>query len=409
MNEKKKMLSEGPITKNLSSVSYDIKDGRIRARVTVTLCNGTRKRLQGQGSSKIAALNALRKNVGKENELIQYGEQKESGNITLIAAVKDLIHERTQEYDRTKGREARRDSSIARDQDSLKYLIAPSPIGKKKLMHIFCRDLDNYMNWLANAQYDRGRGKTHCYQYYSSSSLNRALRLVKAVIDDFYKYRPEKSPTDVLHFFKQHVRPKTSEDFLTGEEFEQAIHYFEHCRDERRYYMDPTYADAAILMMYTGLRPGEAIGLRVENWDPTTGILHITHTGRYTDRTKTEESKGSLKVPSRVAEILTRRIQYKKRTELIFQNTRGNLISESSFNKKVKNWLQQAGIKKDLHLHSLRGSCGTYLLDHGVSPEAVQHQLRHAALSTTMKYYLAYTEAQKNRDQAIINGVMNAI
>ena len=49
MNEKKKMLSEGPITKNLRSVSYDIKDGRIRARVTVTLCNGTRKRLQGQG------------------------------------------------------------------------------------------------------------------------------------------------------------------------------------------------------------------------------------------------------------------------------------------------------------------------------------------------------------------------
>ena len=221
MNEKKRMLSEGPITKNLSNVSYDIKDGRIRARVTVTLCNGTRKRLQGQGSSKRAALNALRKNVGKENELIQYGEQKESGDITLIAAVEDLIHERTQEYDRTKGREARRDSSIARDQDSLKYLIAPSPIGKKKLTHIFCRDLDNYMRWLETAQYDRGRGKTHCYQYYSASSLNRALRLVKSVIDDFYKYRPEKSPTDVLHFFKQHVRQKTSEDFLTGEEFER--------------------------------------------------------------------------------------------------------------------------------------------------------------------------------------------
>ena len=286
-------------------------------------------------------------------------------------------------------------------------------VGRKFLTisaeHIFCRDLDNYMRWLETAQYDRGRGKTHCYLYYSASSLNRALRLVKSVVDDFYKYRPEKSPTDVLHFFKQHVRQKTSEDFLTGEEFEQAIHFFEYCRDERRYYMDPVYADVAILMMYTGLRAGEAIGLRVENWDPTTGILHITHTGRYIDRTKTEESKGSLKVPSKVAEILTRRVQYKKRTTLIFQNTRGNLISESCFNKKVKSWLQQAGIKKDLHLHSLRGSCGTYLLDHGVSPEAVQHQLRHATLTTTMKYYLAYTETQKHRDQEIINDVMNSI
>ncbi len=409
MNEKKKMLSEGPITKNLSSVSYDIKDGRIRARVTVTLCNGTRKRLQGQGSSKRAALNALRKNVDKENELIQYGEQKENGKISLIEAIEDLIQERAQEYDRAKKREARRDSSISRDQDSLKYLISPSPIGKKELSHIFCRDLDNYMHWLANAQYDRGRGKTHSYQFYSASSLNRALRLVKSVIDNFYKYRPEKSPTDVLHFFKQYSRPKTSEDFLTGKEFEQAIHYFEYCRAERRYYMDPVYADIAILMMYTGLRTGEAIGLRVENWDPTTEILHITHTGRYTDRTKTEESKGSLKVPDKVADILNRRVQYKKRTELIFQNTRGNLISESCLNKKVKSWLQQSGIKKDLHLHSLRGSCGTYLLDHGVSPEAVQHQLRHSTLNTTMKYYSAYTNTQKNRDQEIINGVMNSI
>ncbi len=409
MRTKKVMVSEKTNSRGIGDVRYDIKEGRIRARATVMLCNDTRKRLQGQGDNKRDALQSLRMNVERENNLIQYGEQKESGDITLIAAVEDLIYERTQEYDRTKGREARRNSSIARDQDSLKYLIAPSPIGKKKLTHIFCRDLDNYMHWLETAQYDRGRGKTHCYQYYSASSLNRALRLVKAVIDDFYKYRPEKSPTDVLHFFKQHVRPKTPADFLTGEEFEQAIRYFEYCRTERRYYMDPIYADVAILMMYTGLRAGEAIGLRVEDWDPATGILHITHTGRYTDRTKTEESKGSLKVPDKVADILTRRIEYKKRTALIFQNTRGNLISESCLNKKVKNWLQQAGIKKDLHLHSLRGSCGTYLLDHGVSPEAVQHQLRHATLNTTMKYYLAYTEAQKNRDQAIINGVMNAI
>ena len=128
-------------------------------------------------------------------------------------------------------------------------------VGRKFLTisaeHIFCRDLDNYMRWLETAQYDRGRGKTHCYLYYSASSLNRALRLVKSVIDDFYKYSPEKSPTDVLHFFKQHVRQKTSEDFLTGEEFEQAIHYFEYCRTERRYYMDLIYADVAILMMYT--------------------------------------------------------------------------------------------------------------------------------------------------------------
>ena len=63
MNKKKAMVSEKTNSRGIGDVRYDIKEGRIRARATVTLCNDTRKRLQGQGNNKRDALNALRKNM----------------------------------------------------------------------------------------------------------------------------------------------------------------------------------------------------------------------------------------------------------------------------------------------------------------------------------------------------------
>lgn len=55
--------------------------------------------------------------IEKRNEKIQYGMKKDNGEITLAEAVKILIEERSKEYDREKGREARRDVSTQRDWD----------------------------------------------------------------------------------------------------------------------------------------------------------------------------------------------------------------------------------------------------------------------------------------------------
>lgn len=59
MNKKKAMVSEKTNSSGIGDVRYDIKEGRIRARATVTLCNDTRKRLQGQGNNKRDALQTI--------------------------------------------------------------------------------------------------------------------------------------------------------------------------------------------------------------------------------------------------------------------------------------------------------------------------------------------------------------
>ena len=80
---------------------------------------------------------------------------------------------------------------------------------------------------------------------------------------------------------------------------------------------------------------------------------------------------------------LHRRCEGINADDLIFPGTNKNVLSPSNLNKKLKRWLKEAGINKDLHPHSLRGSSGTYLLDHDVPIEVVSRMFGHQNVSTT--------------------------
>ena len=82
-------------------------------------------------------------------------------------------------------------------------------------------------------------------------------------------------------------------------------------------------------------------------------------------RTKTVGSVRVLTPPEIAAAILNRRCYGISADDLIFPGTKKNLLSPSNLNKKLKRWLAEAGITKNLHPHSLCASSGTYLLDHG--------------------------------------------
>ena len=159
----------------------------IRARQWVTLIDGTVERLEGSGKNRVDARAALEKNIEKRNEKIQYGMKKDNGEITLAEAVKLLIEKRSKEYDREKGREARRDVSTQRDWDVYRSLLCPFKIADKKLNTIFMKDMEAYRKELSNARYDkRTTKKKHEpeYAYYSASTLNRIIRLVVAAVDE---------------------------------------------------------------------------------------------------------------------------------------------------------------------------------------------------------------------------------
>lgn len=382
-------------------IKYDIHKGRIRARTTVIYIDGTSGRQEAYGNTQTAAKKELKAKIDKVNAEIRYGEQKLDGEITLAQAVLDKIEERKNAYDREKGREKIRNTTSSRDMDVYRNLLQPNEISRKLINQIFPRDLEKYRKWLENAQYDKCQIKdsakhTPNLQHYSASTLNRIIRLVVAVLDDFYRYSEHKSPTEALQPFKQAIQSKTEADFLIDDEVNICLKYFAERRNEGRFPLDEIYADMFSVALMLACRPGELRGLKKRDWDVKKRNLYIRRTGEYGDgRTKTEESQRILPVMSSVAEILERRCKNLKADSYIFPNTKNGVLSESNANKKLQRWLKEAGITKDLHFHSLRGSSGTYMLEKDVPLEVVSSIMGHSKTETTRKYYVAVSERRK--------------
>lgn len=391
------------MVKNDLKVKYDVHKGSVRARATVTYIDGTVNRVEAYGKTESAAKKALFAKIEQTNTRIRYGEQKRDGDISLEDAVLDKIKDRQRAYDRNKGREKIRDVTSDRDMDVYRYLLLPHKIAKKKINQIFPADLADYRKFLENAQYDKCRTKdpkkyTPNMKHYSSSTLNRVVRLVVEVLDEYYRYSDFKSPTIALPTFSQPVKSKDENDFLMGNEIQTALDYFDIQRQNEKYKLDGIYADMFSVALMLGCRPGELRGLQKRDWDAERKELTICRTGEYEDgRTKTAGSQRVLPVPSDAAAILERRCKGLRNNDYIFHNTIGGTLSASNANKKLKRWLREAGIEKDLHFHSLRGSSASDMMENDVPIGVVAAIMGHEKIETTQKYYIAVSQDKKRK------------
>ncbi len=163
------------------------------------------------------------------------------------------------------------------------------------------------------------------------------------------------------------------------------------------------------LALYTGMRRGELLGLEWPDIDLTTGVISIRRTsqyggkklGTYTDDTKTEQSKRSIRVTQNVVELLGayKVEQAERRLRLgdawagewtehprLFTNQDGRPMSPSTPLNRLKRILSRNGLP-DVSLHSLRHTNATLLIQQGVSIRAVSGRLGHSQTSTTMNIY----------------------
>jgi integrase len=143
------------------------------------------------------------------------------------------------------------------------------------------------------------------------------------------------------------------------------------------------YATLVLFLAVTGLRIGEAIGIRWTDFDGD--VLRVSRTiyEGEADTAKTESSCRSLPIP----EAVLSRMKALNSTEWVFSSRQGTPINPGNALKRyVRPVARQLGIPLG-GWHDFRHTVTTGLLRSGVSPKVVSRILGHSDVGITLNVY----------------------
>ena len=194
---------------------------------------------------------------------------------------------------------------------------------------------------------------------------------------------------------------------------EQAVKLLEYLQ-----YEPTNYRCAAEVLLYTGMRRGELLGLKWDDIyfdskliDINKTSLYLPGVGIFEDKTKNRSSKRVIKVTSTVI-LALRNMQAWQAQQ---QDALGDAWQDSGYVFTSLNgspmhpdiltsWFHDFIAKTDLpqiHLHSLRHTCATLMIAHNKAITTVAGQLGHANAATTEKIYahsIAAAQAEAAED-----------
>lgn len=178
------------------------------------------------------------------------------------------------------------------------------------------------------------------------------------------------------------------------------------------------------LLIFTGMRRGELLGLEWADIDWENSTIHIRRTSQYApqlgvfeDTTKTEGSNRSIKTSPAIISMLKayraeqslRKLQlgdlWQNEADRIFTRWNGAPMHPNTPYNMLQKILKKNGMEY-VSLHSLRHSNATILINSGASVKAVSARLGHSNVSTTLNIY---TEQIKSADAAAAEAIDNVL
>ncbi len=158
-----------------------------------------------------------------------------------------------------------------------------------------------------------------------------------------------------------------------------------------------------VLMLSTGLRRGEALGLMWSDFDRDSGVLRVRRQlKREGDElvvadTKTARSRRAVNLPAPMIELLVnheqrQRLEKSSRGDSwiesghIFTSSVGTPIDPRNLYREFQTICQEAGLGR-WHPHELRHSAASLMLAQGVKIQVVSQVLGHASIRMTADVY----------------------
>jgi integrase len=179
-------------------------------------------------------------------------------------------------------------------------------------------------------------------------------------------------------------------------------------------------------LLFTGMRGGELCGLKWDSFDADKGIIYIRATlaynrgnktrgkEKYTLQTpKTKRSERYVMIPASLIALLKEQREHLEKRKTVFGSdwiergtvfctVNGDYCSEQYLNTKFKRLAKKIGLPDDIHIHSLRHTTASLLINAGVSPKLVAEQLGHASTAITQDLYSHIFESSKVKAMQIL-------
>lgn len=195
------------------------------------------------------------------------------------------------------------------------------------------------------------------YQFTSVSQQNQVINSIRFL----YKFGLDKKYDKVS--FKRPKSEKKLPRVIDGEFIKEKLSIIDNLKHKT--ILTLTYS--------VGLRVSEIVNLKIEDIDSKRMLIHIKNAKGRKDRL--------VPLSPTVLNLLREYYIEYKPNEYLFNGQNSNQYSIGSCQKIYKKYIEESG-----HIHTLRHSCATNLLENGTDLKLIQKILGHSNVKTTEIY-----------------------